>query len=126
MPLVLREFTRNQPRIKVQVHSGQTFVLKERFARGELDIILTTEAATDPAAVALASEPLVWIGAPGGTAWRRRPLPLGTVAGCIFNRASIETLERRRASTGSSRSTRCRTRRWTLASRPTSWCGWRC
>lgn len=93
VPRVLREFTRAFPRIKVQVHSGQTFVLKERFARGELDIILTTEAALDPGAVALASEPLVWIGAPGGTAWRRRPLPLGTVAGCIFNRASIETLD---------------------------------
>jgi DNA-binding transcriptional LysR family regulator len=93
VPLVLRAFTRAKPRIKVQVHSGQTMVLKERFARGELDIILTTEAGVEAGGETLASEPLVWIGAHGGSAWRRRPLPLGTVAGCIFNRASIETLD---------------------------------
>jgi hypothetical protein len=40
----------------------------------------------------LAERPLVWIGAPGGQAWKQRPLPLGTVAGCIFNKAAIECL----------------------------------
>ena len=68
-------------------------VLKEKFARGELDVILTTEAGLDPGGETLASEPLVWTGAPGGMAWRQRPLPFGTVSGCIFNRAAIETLD---------------------------------
>ena len=44
------------------------------------------------AALAWSVRPLVWIGAPGGQAWKRRPLPLGTVAGCIFNKAAIECL----------------------------------
>jgi DNA-binding transcriptional LysR family regulator len=92
VPLVLRAFTTAHPRLKVQLHSGQTIALKERFAKGDLDIILTTEADTGAGSETLASEPLVWIGAHGGRAWQRRPLPLGTVAGCIFNRASIDTL----------------------------------
>lgn len=93
VPTVLRAFAAAHPRLRVKTHAWQTATLKERFAGGELDVILTTEARPDPGGETLASEPLVWIGAHGGTAWRRRPLPLGTVAGCIFNRASIETLE---------------------------------
>ena len=92
VPRVLRAFTSANPKVKVQLHSGQTMVLKERFARGALDVILTTEPGVDAGGEPLASEPLVWIGAHEGRAWQRRPLPLGTVAGCIFNRASIETL----------------------------------
>ena len=92
VPQVLRRLTGANPQVKVHLHSGQTARLKERFARAELDVILTTEPSLDSSGEALASEPLVWIGAHDGTAWKRRPLPLGTVAGCIFNRASIETL----------------------------------
>ncbi|MFO1142187.1 MAG: LysR family transcriptional regulator [Amaricoccus sp.] len=92
VPQVLRRLTSANRQIKVHLHSGQTVRLKERFARGELDVILTTEQSADAGGETLASEPLVWIGAHEGTAWKRRPLPLGTVAGCIFNRASIETL----------------------------------
>ena len=66
--------------------------LRDEFGLGALDVILTTEAETGAGAEALAVEPLVWIGAPGGTAWRRRPLPLGTVANCIFNKPAIESL----------------------------------
>lgn len=93
VPLILRAFASAHPRIKVHLHSGQTMALKERFAKGGLDVILTTEAGVEPGGETLASDPLVWIGAHGGRAWQRRPLPLGTVAGCIFNRASIETLD---------------------------------
>ncbi len=92
VPRVMSAFARSHPRVKVRLHSAQTATLKERFGRGELDVILTTEAEVGPFGEVLATDPLVWIGAPGGEAWRRRPLPLGTVAGCIFNRAAIESL----------------------------------
>jgi DNA-binding transcriptional LysR family regulator len=92
VPQVMSGFARSHAHIKVRLHSAQTMTLKERFGRGELDVILTTEAEVGPGGETLATEPLVWIGAPGGEAWRRRPLPLGTVAGCIFNRPSIESL----------------------------------
>jgi DNA-binding transcriptional LysR family regulator len=93
VPLVMRAFARSHPHVKVHLYSAQTTTLKERFIRGALDVILTTEAEVDHGGETLACDPLVWIGAPGGEAWRRRPLPLGTVTGCIFNRAAIETLD---------------------------------
>lgn len=92
VPKVMRDFAESHPQIRVQLHSAQTAFLKDRLARGELDLILTTEPALDPGGETLATRPLVWIGAPGGRAWRRRPFPLGTVAGCIFNKAAIECL----------------------------------
>ena len=93
MPGVIRAFAESHPQVKVHLHTAQTVFLKERFARGELDLILTTEAEVGPGGELLAAMPLVWTGAPGGRAWRKRPLPLGTVAGCIFNRPAIETLD---------------------------------
>lgn len=93
IPSVMRDFAQAHPQIRVQLHSAQTVFLKERFARGDLDVILTTEAEAEPGGETLADLPLVWTGAPGGFAWRRRPLPLGTVSGCIFNRPAIETLD---------------------------------
>jgi DNA-binding transcriptional LysR family regulator len=93
VPRVMAAFARSHPQLKVRVHSAQTMTAHERFERGELDIILTTEPEPGAGGETLATDPLVWFGAPGGEAWRRRPLPIGTVAGCIFNRAAIETLD---------------------------------
>ena len=92
VPKVMRDFARSHPKVKVNLHSAQTVFLKERLARGELDVILTTEPDLYPGGETLAARPLVWIGAPGGQAWKRRPFPLGTVAGCIFNKPAIESL----------------------------------
>ena len=92
VPFAMRNFAKLHPRVKVRLRTAQTATLKEEFARGAIDVILTTEAEVSPGAQALLSEPLVWIGAPGGRAWRRRPLPLGTVANCIFNKPAIESL----------------------------------
>lgn len=92
VPKVMRDFARSHPKVKVNLHSAQTVFLKERLARGELDVILTTEPDLHPGGETLAARPLVWIGAPGGQAWKRRPFPLGTVAGCIFNKPAIECL----------------------------------
>ena len=92
VPKVIRGFAASHSKVKVTLHSAQTVFLKERLARGELDVILTTEPDLYPGGETLAARPLVWIGAPGGQAWKRRPFPLGTVAGCIFNKPAIECL----------------------------------
>jgi DNA-binding transcriptional LysR family regulator len=92
VPRVLRDFGASHPLIRASLHTAQTAFLKERFARGELDMILTTEAEPGPGGETLVRRPLVWTGAAGGRAWRQRPLPLGTVTGCIFNKAAIDTL----------------------------------
>ncbi len=92
VPRAMRAFAAAHPAVKVRLRSAQTRTLRDEFGLGVLDVILTTEAETGAGAEALAVEPLVWIGAPGGSAWRRRPLPLGTVANCIFNKPAIESL----------------------------------
>ncbi len=84
IPDVLRRFTRDYPRVRITLHSSYTHELKEQFARGDVDVILTTETAPDPDAEILQESELVWIGAPSGTAWRQRPLPLAFETGCIF------------------------------------------
>lgn len=84
IPEVLRLFARAYPRVRVSLLSSYTKRLKEQFANGEVDVILTTETRTDGSAEVLRRSPLVWIGAPGGQAFRQRPVPLAFENGCIF------------------------------------------
>jgi DNA-binding transcriptional LysR family regulator len=84
IPQVLRRLHADYPRMKVNLLSSFTRVLKTQFARGECDIILTTEDEVDAGGETLVELPLVWVGAPGGTAWKRRPLRLAYEHHCIF------------------------------------------
>ncbi len=84
IPRVLRQFDREYPRVKIHLVSSYTKQLKESLAAGELDLILTTEDAPGEGAEVLAVEPLVWVGAPGGTAWRGRPLRVAFERQCLF------------------------------------------
>jgi DNA-binding transcriptional LysR family regulator len=84
IPAVLRQFSRDFPRMRVQLVSSFTTVLLDQFARGECDMILTTEDDVGANGETLATLPLVWIGAPGGHAWKARPLPLAYEHRCLF------------------------------------------
>ncbi len=94
IPPVLRRFNAAFPRVKVQLLSTYTTVLKEQFARGGCDMILTTEEGCAPGGEALVSLPLVWVGAKDGTAWQRRPLRLAFEYRCLFRKRVLEALER--------------------------------
>ncbi|MEF3046339.1 LysR family transcriptional regulator [Pseudotabrizicola sp. L79] len=93
IPQVLQHFARNYPKMKVTLISSFTRVLKAQFGRGECDIILTTEDGVDPAGETLAELPLIWVGAPGGTAWRQRPLRLAYEHNCIFRQSVQSALD---------------------------------
>ncbi len=93
VPGVLQQFAAEYPRVKLRLHSLYTSGLKELLARGEMDLILTTEAGTDASGETLTREPLVWAGAPGGQAWRGRPLRFASCANCVFKRPALEALE---------------------------------
>jgi DNA-binding transcriptional LysR family regulator len=93
IPGVLRQFAAEYPRVRLQLHSLYTSGLKELFARGEMDLILTTEVGLDSGGETLARDPLVWTGAPGGQAWKARPLRFGSCAQCVFKRPTLEALE---------------------------------
>jgi DNA-binding transcriptional LysR family regulator len=93
IPLVLRRFAREYPRVKVLLNSDFTVDLRHRFERREIDVILTTEQELRPGGETLVCEPLVWIGAEGGQAWRSRPLRFGSTSRCIFRRTALAALD---------------------------------
>lgn len=94
IPRILQRFASAYPRVRVNLHSLYTSVLKVRLDRGEMDVILCTEASLDKGGETLNSSNLVWIGAEGGQAWRRRPVRIATISHCLFRRPMIEALEK--------------------------------
>lgn len=84
IPQVLRLFAAEYPRVKVHLLSSFTSELKEQFAKGEVDVILTTEDDPDAGGETLIEAPLVWVGAPAGQAWKSRPLQLAYEYKCRF------------------------------------------
>ncbi len=93
IPEVLRRFDREFPRMRVNLLSSYTFKLKELFATGDVDLILTTEDAAGPGGETLSSQRLVWVGAPGGTAFRQRPLRLAFERQCLFKPWVVRALD---------------------------------
>jgi DNA-binding transcriptional LysR family regulator len=94
IPQVLRRFHTEYPRVKVQLVSSFTSRLKDQFGRGECDMILTTENGCDAGGETMVTLPLVWIGAPGGIAWKQRPLRLAFEQSCLFRRGALAALNR--------------------------------
>lgn len=94
IPQVLQRFAKEYPRMRVTLLSSFTRVLKAQFARGECDVILTTEADLEPGGETIAELPLVWVGAPGGSAWKSRPLRLAYEHNCIFRQGVQAALDR--------------------------------
>ncbi|WP_420858964.1 LysR family transcriptional regulator [Marivivens marinus] len=94
IPKVLHRFAADYPRVKVQLASSFTRVLRSQFERGELDVILTTEGGVDQGGETLTTLPLVWVGAPGGQAWKQRPLPLAFEERCRFRQEVQAQLDR--------------------------------
>jgi len=86
IPKVLQRFAAAYPRVRVQLVSSYTKKLVEQFNRGEIDVILTTEDSVGAGGETLITVPLIWVGAPGGQVWKRRPLKLAYEHVCIFRK----------------------------------------
>lgn len=93
IPEVLKRFNTAYPRMKVQLLSMGTLNLKAAFARGEADIILTTEEDLDRGGETLLERPMVWIGADDGQMWKQRPLRLAFERDCIFRGPALTALD---------------------------------
>jgi DNA-binding transcriptional LysR family regulator len=93
IPSILKEFNRDFPRVQLRFSSGQTFGLKEQFEQGLQDVVLTTEKVPSPGGTVVSSQPLVWIGAEDGNAWKKRPLPLGISKTCAFRSSVLKVLD---------------------------------
>jgi len=96
IPGILQRFAREFPRVKVQLISSFTSILKEQLDRGEVDMILTTELDVDQGGETLQASPLVWIGAKGGDVHRQRPLRLAFERDCLFRQPALAALEEQR------------------------------
>jgi len=84
IPVILREFGRDYPRVQVRLSSAQTYTLKRELQEGLQDIVLTTEKSASSGGQVISTQPLVWTGAADGVAWKKRPLPLGFAKICAF------------------------------------------
>lgn len=93
IPGILRRMAQAYPRVRINLVSSFTLLMKQDFARGGFDVMLTTEETPDPGAAVLSSRALVWVGAQDGNAWQRRPLRLGFKDTCIFRGRAQAALE---------------------------------
>lgn len=93
IPPILKSFDKAWPDVRVFIVAGVTIDLQEQLKNGTIDLCLTTEQSPKKGGEKLLREPLVWVGAPNGTASSRDPLPLALGdRSCIFRQAVLERL----------------------------------
>lgn len=93
IPPIMKRLSQLYPLMRISLVSSFTVLLKEEFARGKFDVIVTTEQQPEAGAEVLDQRNLYWIGAVDGTCWQRRPLRLGFKQACIFRPLAQEALE---------------------------------
>ncbi|MEM7439591.1 MAG: LysR family transcriptional regulator [Pseudomonadota bacterium] len=84
VPYILKRFAAAYPRVKVNMTSSHTTLLKDQFYAGDVDVILTTEVDVPTGAEELEALDLVWYGAPGGSVWKEAPLRIAFGRYCLF------------------------------------------
>jgi len=95
LPSVLRRFDKSFPNVRVSLLTSTSRLLCEALSRGELDLTLTTEVTSPARAESILVDRLVWVGAPGGDACRRDPLPVSLGAEtCAFRPYALAALAR--------------------------------
>jgi DNA-binding transcriptional LysR family regulator len=93
MPPVLKSFDQAWPGVRVSLDCRNSSHLSRALGRREVDLILTTERGCAPDGETLLPDPLVWVGARDGRAYKRNPLPV-SIGGedCAFRPFAIEAL----------------------------------
>lgn len=94
---ILRRFNTMWPHVRVSLVASNSHELLEDLDRGQIDIALTTdrELGRGRRYETLKTDDLVWVGAPGGSAHRRTPLPMA-IGGrtCRFRPVALEALRK--------------------------------
>jgi DNA-binding transcriptional LysR family regulator len=93
LPPILRRFRQQHPNVLITLVSETTRVLRSALRERNIDLALVTEPERGDRDQFLLSDRLVWVGAKGGDAYRRRPL---TVAlgreDCGFRAAAVKAM----------------------------------
>ncbi len=96
-PLILRRFALAFPSVRVTLICLDSLVLLDELRSGRLDLALTTEIGGRRGGETLRSDRLVWVGARGGNAHARDPLPVSLGAKtCVFRPVAIAALRKAR------------------------------
>lgn len=91
----LRGFAEAHPLVELSLVCGTSTDLAHQLARGELDLAVVEEEETVATGERLVTDRLVWVGARGGTAFTRAPLPLSLVVdSCVFRPVVTAALRR--------------------------------
>lgn len=93
IPGILKRLAAHYPRLRINLASSFTMLLRDAFARGEFDVILTTEDRPGPEGEVLSRQDLVWVGAQDGCAYSRTPLRLAFKDTCIFRPVAQSALD---------------------------------
>lgn len=97
VPPILRGFARAQPRVRVSLVCEDSQVVREALRSGGVDLALTTETECGRHGETLRTDRLVWVGAVGGDAHLKDPLPVSLGAPtCVFRPVAIEALGKAR------------------------------
>src|SRR5882762_2511026 len=96
-PPILRRFSKAFPAIRVTLVCQDSLLLLADLKAGNIDLALTTELGCRKGGETLRNDRLVWVGARGGNAHRRDPLPVSLGAeACVFRPAAIAALRKAR------------------------------
>jgi len=92
---LLKDLSQRDPGLAVEVQCAASSVLQRRVQGGQLDLALALADEIDGPGEAVASDPVVWLQAPGLDVWRRRPLPVALFDhACSWRARAIEALDR--------------------------------
>lgn len=92
-PPIFKAFAEAYPKVEISLLCGASQQLSDALARGSLDLAVIEQAADESTGECLCLEHLVWVGARGGGAHLKRPLPISMVADtCAFRPAVLSAL----------------------------------
>lgn len=90
---IFKAFTEAWPNVEMAIVCGSSPELADALARGSLDVAVIEEPATEASGECLRVERLVWVGARGGSAHLKRPLPVSMVSDtCAFRQTVLGAL----------------------------------
>lgn len=92
---ILKGFSLDHPRVELTLVCATSTELLKTLKRGEVDIALVEEIPGAARGECLAVDRLVWVGARGGTAFRRSRLPVSLVdEACVFRPTVLDALRK--------------------------------
>jgi DNA-binding transcriptional LysR family regulator len=93
LPAILAAFTRQCPRVRLEVHCDQSFLLSQRLAQELLDFALIIRHQRMTGGRPMGREPLVWVAGRDFAIDATQPLPLAlNPEGCVYRARALDAL----------------------------------